>query len=116
VSRNVNRNVNRNNNWNGRRVERQHVHVPARLGQAGLGRLPALEPAGMALVHPVLGWWGAGRPTWGVGDPGPQRSSTMPSITPSSSNQTYIVVPNSDYQLLYGNVQPSGNRCGQLSR
>ncbi|APD47259.1 hypothetical protein KQ302_11545 [Synechococcus sp. CS-602] len=109
VSRNVNRNVNRNNNWNGRRVNVNNVNVRPGWARPGWGvARPWNHGWYGGWSTPSWGWWGARAATWGVGTLATAAIINNAVDNAVSSNQTYIVVPNSDYQLLYGSVQPSG--------
>ena len=111
VNRNVNRNVNRdiNRNWN-RSVNINNVNVRPGWARPGWG---VARPWNYGWYGgwstPTWGWWGARAAVWGVAT-----LATAAIINDSvndavSSNATYIVVPNTNYQLLYGTVQPSGS-------
>ncbi|MEB3325543.1 MAG: hypothetical protein VKM17_09455, partial [Cyanobacteriota bacterium] len=59
--------------------------------------------------NPPWGWWGASAAAWGVGT-----LATAAIINDAVNNAvtndvTYIVVPNTSYQLEYGTIQPYGN-------
>jgi hypothetical protein len=59
--------------------------------------------------NPPWGWWGASAAAWGVGT-----LATAAIINDAVNNAvtndvTYIVVPNTGYQLEYGTIQPYGN-------
>ena len=57
---------------------------------------------------PAWGWWGARAAAWGVGTLA-TAAIINDAVDAAVDNQTtYIVVPNTSYQLLYGTVQPSG--------
>lgn len=61
-------------------------------------------------ASPAWGWWGASAAAWGVA------SLTSAAVINAAVNDavtnstTYILVPNTGYQLLYGTVQPSGSQ------
>jgi hypothetical protein len=59
--------------------------------------------------NPPWGWWGARAAVWGVGTLA--TASLINSAVDAAINDqvTYIVVPNTSYQLLYGSVTPSGS-------
>jgi hypothetical protein len=60
-------------------------------------------------ASPSWGWWGASAAAWGVA------SLATAAVINSAVNSAIddqvqvIVVPNTNYQLLYGTVQPSGS-------
>lgn len=111
VNRDVNRNINRdiNRNWN-RSVNINNVNVRPGWARPGWG---VARPWNYGWYGgwstPTWGWWGTRAAAWGVAT-----LATAAIINDSvnnavSSNTTYIVVPNTNYQLLYGTVQPSGS-------
>ena len=59
--------------------------------------------------NPPWGWWGARAAVWGVGTLA--TASLINSAVDAAINDqvSYIVVPNTSYQLLYGSVTPSGS-------
>lgn len=59
--------------------------------------------------NPPWGWWGARAAAWGIGTLATAAIINDAVNDAVNANQTYIVVPNTGYQLLYGTVQPSGN-------
>ncbi|MFM7361851.1 MAG: hypothetical protein ACKO25_08520 [Cyanobium sp.] len=59
--------------------------------------------------NPPWGWWGARAATWGIGTLATAAIINDAVNDAVNASQTYIVVPNTGYQLLYGTVQPSGN-------
>jgi hypothetical protein len=74
-----------------------------------LGRCTPLEPRLVwRLVHPHLGWWGARAAAWGVSTLATAAIINDAANNAVDNNTTYIVVPNSNYQLVFGSVQPSG--------
>jgi hypothetical protein len=107
---NVNRNVNRNINRNGNRA----VNVNA------IGVRPGWARPGWGVARPwnhgwyggwatpSWGWWGASAAAWGVGALATASIINSAVDAAVSSNQTVIVVPNTDYQLMFGTVQPTG--------
>ena len=111
VNRNANRNINRdvNRNWN-RSVNINNVNVRPGWARPGWG---VARPWNYGWYGgwstPTWGWWGARAAAWGVAT-----LATAAIINESvndavSSNTTYIVVPNTNYQLLFGTVQPSSS-------
>ncbi len=58
---------------------------------------------------PTWGWWGARATAWGVGTLATAAIINSAVDDAISNNQTFIAVPSTDYQLLYGSVQPTGS-------
>ncbi len=58
---------------------------------------------------PPWGWWGARAALWGIGSLASAAAINNAVNQAIDAQTTTIVVPQSDYQLLYGSVQPSGN-------
>ncbi len=58
---------------------------------------------------PPWGWWGARAAVWGLASLATASAINNAVNTAIAEQTTFIVVPESDYQLLYGSVQPSGN-------
>jgi len=111
VNRNVNRDFNRtiNNNWNGRRVNVNNVNVRPGWARPGWGvARPWNSGWSGGWSTPTWGWWGARAAAWGVGTLATAASINSAVNNAVDNNTTYIVVPNSNYQLLFGSVQPSG--------
>jgi len=111
VDRNINRDVNRNisRDWN-RNVNLNSVNLYpgwARPGWA-LARPWGYGWYGVSAV-PAWGWWGARAAAWGL------TTLTTAAVINAAVNDavddhvSYIVVPNSDYQLQYGTVAPQGS-------
>ena len=108
VNRNLNRAVNVNRNWN------RAVNVNA------IGFRPGWARPGWGVARPwnhgwyggwatpSWGWWGASAAAWGVGTLATAAIINSAVDAAVASSQTTIVVPNTEYQLLYGTVQPSG--------
>ena len=107
VSRNVNRNITRN--WGG------NVNL------AGVNLYPGWARPGWAVARPwsygwyggwarpAWGWWGARAAAWGITTLA-TASVINAAVDSAVQNQvSYIVVPETDLQLLYGTVQPSGS-------
>lgn len=107
VSRNVNRNITRN--WGG------NVNL------AGVNLYPGWARPGWAVARPwsygwyggwarpAWGWWGARAAAWGITTLA-TASVINAAVNSAVQNQvSYIVVPETDLQLLYGTVQPSGS-------
>jgi hypothetical protein len=60
-------------------------------------------------TNPPWGWWGARAAAWGIGTLATAAIINDAVDNALQANQTYILVPNTGYQLLYGTVQPSGS-------
>jgi len=59
--------------------------------------------------QPPWGWWGARAAAWGIGTLATAAILNAAVNEAVSNDVTFIVVPNSDYQLQFGTVQPTGN-------
>lgn len=111
INRTANRNVNRevNRNWN-REVNFNNVNVRPGWARPGWG---VARPWNYGWYGgwstPTWGWWGARAAAWGVGTLATAAIINNAVDAAISDNQTYIVVPSTDYQLLYGSVQPSSS-------
>ena len=114
LSRNVNRDINRNisrdinRDWN-RRVNINDVNLYPGWARPGWGLARPWNYGWYGgWSTPSWGWWGARAAAWGIG------SLATAAIINDAVNDaiddhvSYIVVPNSDYQLLYGTVAPVG--------
>jgi hypothetical protein len=107
LNRNVNRNINRNvnRNWD-RRVNINNVNE--RLGWArpgwGVAR-PWNHGWYGGWSTPTWGWWGARAAAWGVSTLATAAIINDAANNAVDNNTTYIVVPNSNYQLVLGSVQ-----------
>lgn len=112
ISRDVNRNVNRNVNWNtNRRVNIGNVNVNPGWARPGWGVARPWNAGWYGgWSSPTWGWWGARAATWGVASLATAAIINNAVDNAVSTNTTYIVVPNTDYQLLFGSVQPSGSQ------
>ncbi|WP_259722642.1 hypothetical protein [Synechococcus sp. CS-1328] len=109
VTRNVNRNVNRDVNWN-RRVNVRDVNIHAGWARPGWGYARPWNTGWYnGSRSSSWGWWGASAALWGIGTLATASIINNAVDNAMNSNTTYIVVPNTDYQLLYGSVQPSGS-------
>ena len=110
VNRNVNRNVNRdiNRNWN-RQVNINNVVVRPGWARPGWGVARPWNYGWYGVsTTPAWGWWGVRAALWGVGTLATAAIINNAVDDAISDNYTTIVVPNSDYSLYYGSVQPSG--------
>lgn len=58
---------------------------------------------------PTWGWWGASAAAWGIGTLATAAIINDAVNNAVSQNVTYIVVPNTGYELQYGTIQPYGN-------
>lgn len=103
---NVNRQVNRNwsptvnRNWNanpGWARAGWGVARPWRTGWYG------------GWASPSWGWWGASAAAWGVATLATAAVINSAVNSAIDDQVEVIVVPNTNYQLLFGTVQPSGN-------
>ena len=110
INRNVNRNVNRdvNRNWN-RQVNINNVVVRPGWARPGWGVARPWSYGWYGVsTTPAWGWWGARAALWGVGTLATAAIINNAVDDAISDNYTTIVVPNSDYSLYYGSIQPSG--------
>jgi hypothetical protein len=111
VNRDVNRNVNRNitRNW-GANVNLAGVNLHPGWARPGWG-VARPWPHGWygGWARPAWGWWGARAAAWGITTLA-TASVINAAVNSAVQNQvSYIVVPETDLQLLYGTVQPSGS-------
>lgn len=111
LNRNVNRDVNRNisRNW-GRNVNLNNVNLYpgwARPGWAAARPWSYGWYGGWAT--PAWGWWGARAAAWGITTLATASVINAAVNAAVQSQATYIVVPETDLQLQYGTVQPSGS-------
>ncbi len=110
LNRNVNRNVSRdvNRNWN-RQVNINNVVVRPGWARPGWGVARPWNYGWYGVsTTPAWGWWGARAALWGVGTLATAAIINNAVDDAISDNYTTIVVPNSDYSLYYGSIQPSG--------
>jgi hypothetical protein len=122
INRDVNRNINRDRNWNidrnvnvnvnrnwDRRVNINNVNVRPGWARPGWGvARPWNHGWYGGWSTPTWGWWGARAAAWGVGTLATAAIINNAVNNAVDNNNTYIVVPNSNYQLVFGSVQPSG--------
>jgi hypothetical protein len=59
---------------------------------------------------PGWGWWGANAALWGISTLASAAVINAAVDSAVASNTTYIVVPQTSYQLLFGTVQPVGDQ------
>jgi hypothetical protein len=59
---------------------------------------------------PGWGWWGANAALWGISTLASAAVINAAVDSAVASNTTYIVVPQTNYQLLFGTVQPVGSQ------
>ena len=105
--RNLNANINRN--WN-RSVNINNVNLRPGWARPGWGNARPWNYGWYGgWATPAWGWWGARAATWGIGALATAAVINNAVDNAINSEQTMIVVPNSNYQLLYGTVQPVGN-------
>jgi hypothetical protein len=108
LNRNINRNVNVNRNWN-RAVNVNAIGVRPGWARPGWGvARPWNHGWYGGWATPSWGWWGASAAAWGVGALATAAIINSAVDSAVASNQTVIVVPNTQYQLLFGTVQPTG--------
>ncbi len=115
VDRNVNRNVNRNisrdvnRNWN-RDVNLSNVNLYPGWARPGWG---VARPWNYGWyggwATPAWGWWGARAAAWGVTTLATAAIINNAVDDAVDDHNSYIVVPNTNYQLLYGTVQPTSS-------
>jgi len=106
INRNVNRDVNRN--WN-RQVNINNVTIHPGWARPGWGVARPWNYGWYGVsTTPAWGWWGARAALWGVGTLATAAIINNAVDDAISDNYTTIVVPNSDYSLYYGSIQPSG--------
>jgi hypothetical protein len=119
ISRNVNRNVNRdiNRNWD-RQINRNWDRT-VDINRVNL--YPGWARPGWAVArpwnygwyggwsNPPWGWWAARAAVWGVASLATAAVINDAVDDAVDDHLSYIVVPNSNYQLLYGTVSPSGS-------
>lgn len=109
ISRDVNRDVNRtiDRNW-GRNIDLGGVNLYPGWARPGWG---VARPWNYGWyggwAAPTWGWWGARAAAWGVGALATAAVINNAVDDAVDDHLSYIVVPNSDYQLLYGTVQPT---------
>jgi hypothetical protein len=111
VNRNINRDLNRtvNRNWT-RNVNIGAIDLHPGWARPGWGLARPWNTGWYGgWSNPPWGWWGARAAVWGVGTLA--TASLINSAVDAAINDqvTYIVVPNTSYQLLYGSVAPSGS-------
>ncbi|MFM1812113.1 MAG: hypothetical protein RLZZ336_1051 [Cyanobacteriota bacterium] len=111
LNRDVNRNVNRNitRHWGGN-VNLAGVNLVPGWARPGWG-VARPWPHGWygGWARPAWGWWGARAAAWGITTLA-TASVINAAVNSAVQNQvSYIVVPETDLQLLYGTVQPSGS-------
>ena len=114
VNRNVNRDVNRNvnrdvsRNWN-RQVNINTVNVHPGWARPGWG---VARPWNYGWYGgwstPAWGWWGARAALWGVGTLATAAIVNNAVNDAIADNSTTMIVPNSNYSLYYGSIQPTG--------
>ena len=111
VNRNVNRDINRDidRNWN-RKVDINGVNLYPGWARPGWG---VARPWNYGWYGgwntPTWGWWGARAAAWGVGALATAAIINDAVDDAVNDHLSYIVVPNSDYQLLYGTVSPTSS-------
>ena len=111
VNRDVNRNISRdvNRNWN-RNVNLNNVNLYPGWARPGWGvARPWAYGWYGGWATPTWGWWGARAAAWGVATLATAAIINDAVDDAVNAHNSYIVVPNTNYQLLYGTVQPSSS-------
>ena len=109
VDRNIDRNLNVNRNWN-RTVNINDVNLRPGWARPGWGNARPWNYGWYGgWANPTWGWWGARAAAWGIGTLASAAIINNAVDNAINSQQTMIVVPNSNYQLLFGTVQPIGS-------
>ena len=109
VNRDINRDVNRtiDRNW-GRNIDIGNVDLYPGWARPGWGvARPWSYGWYGGWATPAWGWWGARAAAWGVGALATATVINNAVDDAVDDHMSYIVVPNTDYQLLYGTVQPT---------
>ncbi len=115
--RNLNQNLTRNveRNWN-RTVNINNVNLRPGWARPGWGYARPWNYGWYGgWASPSWGWWGARAAVWGIGALASAAIINEAVDNAINSQQTMIVVPNSNYQLLYGTVQPVGSSGVQFA-
>ena len=115
--RNLNQNLNRNveRNWN-RTVNINNVNLRPGWARPGWGYARPWNYGWYGgWASPSWGWWGARAAVWGIGALASAAIINEAVDNAINSQQTMFVVPNSNYQLLYGTVQPLGSTGVQFA-
>ncbi|MCX5947885.1 MAG: hypothetical protein NTY67_06810 [Cyanobacteria bacterium] len=114
VDRNIDRNLNVDRNWN-RTVNINDVNLRPGCARPGWGYARPWNYGWYGgWANPTWGWWGARAAVWGIGTLASASIINNAVDNAINSQQTMIVVPNSNYQLLYGTVQPIGSNGVQF--
>lgn len=107
VNRDINRNVNRD--WN-RTVNIDNLNLYPGWARAGWGvARPWRHGWYGGWTTPAWGWWGARAAAWGITSLATAAIINDAVDDAIDDHVSYIVVPNSSYQLLYGTVAPVGS-------
>jgi len=114
VDRNIDRNLNVDRNWN-RTVNINDVNLRPGWARPGWGYARPWNYGWYGgWANPTWGWWGARAAVWGIGTLASAAIINNAVDHAINSQQTMIVVPNSNYQLLFGTVQPIGSNGVQF--
>ncbi len=115
VNRNLNVNRNVERNWN-RTVNINNVNLRPGWARPGWGYARPWNYGWYGgWANPSWGWWGARAAVWGIGSLASAAIINDAVNNAINSQQTMIIVPNSNYQLLYGTVQPIGSTGVQFN-
>jgi len=109
IDRNLgDRNISINRDWN-RQINIGDIDLNPGWARAGWG---VARPWNWGWYggwsNPPWGWWGARAAAWGVGTLATAAIINNAVNDAVSNDVTYIVVPNSGYELQFGTVQPYG--------
>ena len=106
MNRNFNGQVNRN--WN-RTVNINNVNLRPGWARPGWGYARPWNYGWYGgWASPSWGWWGASAAAWGVTTLATAAIINAAVDNAVANSTTYIVVPNTGYQLQFGTVQPYG--------
>ena len=108
INRDLNRNISRdiNRDWN-RKVNINDVNLYPGWARPGWGLARPWNTGWYGgWSTPTWGWWGARAAAWGIGSLATAAIINDAVNDAIDDHESYIVVPNSDYQLLYGTVTP----------
>ena len=110
VNRDIDRNVNRDINRDWKRTGNiNDVNLYPGWARAGWGLARPWNTGWYGgWSTPSWGWWGARAAAWGIGTLATAAIINDAVDDAIDDQVSYIVVPNSNYQLLYGTVTPAG--------
>ncbi|MFN9571130.1 MAG: hypothetical protein ACK59G_14510 [Cyanobacteriota bacterium] len=104
-----NRSINVDRDWN-RQVDINNINLNPGWARRGWG---VARPWNWGWYggwsNPPWGWWGASAAAWGIGTLATAAIINDAVNNAVTNNVTYIVVPNTGYELQFGTIQPYGN-------